>query len=103
MDAPVGEPWRDSLRAALDGRQSITVQLATEEQSPALFTLLEAHRARGGVPGLINTTLSGVAESPACTPRDAIRTMYSASIDALVIGRFLLMKDYWLLRSGADA
>jgi hypothetical protein len=31
-----------------------------------------------------------------------VRTVFSAAIDALVIGRFLLMKDYWLLRT-ADA
>jgi hypothetical protein len=28
--------------------------------------------------------------------------MFSSAIDALVIGRFLLMKDYWLLRSGTN-
>jgi predicted NodU family carbamoyl transferase len=42
-------------------------------------------------------------EPTACTPRDAVRTVFSSAIDALVIGRFLLMKDYWLLRSTADA
>jgi carbamoyltransferase len=99
----VPEPWRDRLRAALDGRQAIPLQMASEEQSPALFSLLNAHQARSGVPGLINIPLSGAGETAACAPRDAIRTMYSAAIDALVIGRFLLMKDYWLLRSGADA
>jgi carbamoyltransferase len=102
MDATVKVEWRDRLRASLDQRHSIPVQMVTDEQSPALFTLLEMHRERSGVPGLINTTLSGMNEPAACTPRDAVRTMFSSAIDALVIGRFLLMKDYWLLRSGAD-
>jgi hypothetical protein len=29
--------------------------------------------------------------------------MYSSAIDALVLGRFLIMKDYWLLRSSTGA
>ena len=77
--------------------------MVTEDQSPALFRLLEMHRERSGVPGLINTTLCGTNEPAACTPRDAVRTVFSSAIDALVIGRFLLMKDYWLLRSTAEA
>ena len=101
MDAAVKTDWRDRLRASLDQRQSIPVQMVTDDQSSALFTLLEMHRERSGVPGLINTPLCGMNEPAACTPRDAIRTMFSSAIDALVIGRFLLMKDYWLLRSGA--
>ena len=102
MDALVKPEWRDRLRAALDRRQTIPVQLASARQSPALVDLLDAHRERSGVPGLINTTLSGAGEPAACTPRDAIRTMFSSAVDALVIGRFLLMKDHWLLTSGAD-
>jgi predicted NodU family carbamoyl transferase len=34
-------------------------------------------------------------------PRAAVRAFFSSAIDALVMGRFLLMKDYWLMRSGA--
>ncbi|MEQ1573331.1 MAG: carbamoyltransferase C-terminal domain-containing protein [Vicinamibacterales bacterium] len=100
MDAAVKAPWRDKLRAALDHHHVAQVQMVTSEQSPLFFNLLELHRERTGVPGLISTTLGGVDEPAACTPRDAIRAMYSSAIDAFVIGRFLLMKDHWLLRSG---
>jgi carbamoyltransferase len=64
--------------------------------------LLECHFARTGVPALIETNLSGPGEPVACTPRDAVRTVYSSAIDALILGRFVLMKDYWLLRNNAD-
>jgi len=33
----------------------------------------------------------------------AVRTVFLSAIDAQVIGGFLLMKDYWLLRSTVDA
>jgi len=102
LDAEVKPPWREKLRAALDGRGRIPVQLVTANQAPALAELLRLHSARSGVPGLINMTLAGAHEPCACTPRDAIRTTFSSAIDAMVIGRFLLMKDYWLLRSGTD-
>jgi carbamoyltransferase len=55
------------------------------------------------LPGLIRTTLCAPGEPVACTPRDAVRTAYSSAIDALIIGRFVLMKDYWLLRSDVGA
>lgn len=100
--AAVKEPCRDRLRAALDPQNSVLVHTVAAEQSPELWQLLEIHRQRTGVPGLINVPLSAPNEPTACSPRDAIRTTFSCGVDALVLGRFLLMKDYWLLRSDAD-
>jgi predicted NodU family carbamoyl transferase len=101
--AEVRPEWRDRLRAAVDRRHAIPVQLADPDRAPMLTTLLDIHRQRTGVPGLINFPFCAANEPAVCTPRDAVRTVFSSAIDALVIGRFLLMKDYWLLRSGADA
>jgi carbamoyltransferase len=111
LDCPGGSPflgaacsakpeWRDRLRAALSAQGTVLVQMTTPDQSEELSDLLSVHRALTGVPGLIQTSLAGVNEPSACTPRDAVRSMFSSAIDALVIGRFLLMKDYWMLRSG---
>jgi predicted NodU family carbamoyl transferase len=64
---------------------------------PEFHALLRTHRQRTGVPGLVNVPMlvDGVL---APTPRDAIRETYSSAADALVLGRFLIAKDYWLLR-----
>jgi predicted NodU family carbamoyl transferase len=102
LDADVKSVWRDRLRAALDCRHGLRVHTTTPDQAPELCELLDLHYERCRVPGLINTNLSGPGEPIACSPRDALRTMYSSATDALVIGRFLLMKDYWLLRSDAN-
>jgi predicted NodU family carbamoyl transferase len=102
LDAVVKTPWRDRVRAALDHRHELRLHTITAEQAPELVDLLGVHFERAGIPGLINTTLSGPGEPIAGSPRDAVRTVYSSAIDALVIGRFLLMKDYWLLRSDAN-
>ena len=51
------------------------------------------------MPGLLNVPLECGDGTLASSPREAIQKFYSSAVDALVIGRFLLMKDYWLLRS----
>ena len=102
-DAPISSSARDRLRAALDGRQCVRVNAQPGRIGPELRELLDFHYARTNVPGLIETTLCAPGEPVACTPRDAVRTAYSSAIDALIIGRFVLMKDYWLLRSDVGA
>jgi len=102
IDAPVGESWRERLVSALDWRHNVRVHAVSPAQANELCELLEVHLARTGVPALIETNLSGPGEPVACTPRDAVRTVYSSAIDALILGRFVLMKDYWLLRNNAD-
>jgi carbamoyltransferase len=99
VDATVKTEWRERLVSALDWRHQVRVQSLNRSEAPALSDLLERHFERTRVPGLIEIPLGGVGQPMACSPRDAVRTVYSSAIDALVIGRFLLMKDYWLLRS----
>jgi carbamoyltransferase len=98
-DVAVRAEWRTPLAAALDGRHNARVHAPSVQFEPKFQDLLERHHASTGTPGLIEISLSATGEPIACTPRDAVRTMYSSAIDALILGRFLLMKDYWLLRS----
>lgn len=101
METPIEPAWRDRVATAIDWRGNARVHMLEPEAS-ALAGLLEAHFLRTGVPALIETTLSGAGEPVACSPREVVRATYSSSIDAAIIGRFVLMKDYWLLRSHAD-
>jgi carbamoyltransferase len=100
LDTVVDPKCRESLAAALDSQHRARVHTVTAAQAPQLCDLLEAHLKNTAVPALIETNL-GEPGPTACTPRDAIRTVYSSAIDALVMGRFFLMKDHWLLRSNA--
>jgi predicted NodU family carbamoyl transferase len=99
IDSAVKPEWRDRLTSALDWRHHVRVQPLSPVEAPALCDLVERHFERTGIPAVIETPLGGVGEPLACSPRDAVRTVYSSAIDALVMDRFLLMKDYWLLRS----
>lgn len=99
VDEEVNPDWRASLAGALNWRQQVRVHGVASDAELRLRDLLELHYAATGVPGLIQLNLAGTGEPVACTPRDALRTTFSSAIDALVIGRFLLMKDHWLLRT----
>jgi len=102
VDAEVRAQWRPQLVAALDWRDYVRVHAVNPAWAPAFCELLEHHAAATGVPALIETNLAATGEPTACTPRDAIRCVYSSAVDALVIGRFMLMKDHWLLRTDGD-
>ena len=87
---------------ALDWRHHVRVHGVDPAQAPELCDLLERHYRRDRRAGAHRNEPCGPGEPVACTPRDAVETMYSSAIDALVIGRFVLMKDYWLLRNNVD-
>jgi carbamoyltransferase len=99
--AKVKNDWRLRLQAGVDAAGSCRVH-TVEAGAGVLGDLLAVHDAQTGCPALLHVDLRGVGEPTACSPRDAIRTTFSSPVDALVIERFLLMKDYWLLRSATE-
>jgi predicted NodU family carbamoyl transferase len=99
VSAVVKPEFRPRLQAAIDQRGRCRVQTIPDDSSSRVRDLLRVHRQRTDVPALLQIDLCGPDEPVACTPRDALRTTYSSPLDALFIERFVLMKDYWLLRS----
>jgi carbamoyltransferase len=93
----VTEIWREGLRAAVDNQGYAHAHIVPGG-SGLLADLLLLHRQRTGVPGLANLPLRAADDVTALSPRDAIRAAFASSADALVMHRFLVMKDYWLLR-----
>jgi len=99
VSAVVKPEFRTRLQAATDQRGRCRVQTIPDDSPARLRDLLRVHYERTDVPGLLQIDLCSPDEPVACTPRDALRTTYSSPLDALFIERFVLMKDYWLLRS----
>jgi carbamoyltransferase len=110
LDAPIVSPFMllrgrfreeqvESFHAALDGTQSCAIHTFERTLAPELHDLLTTHAASGGAPGVIHCALRAPGTPVAATPRDAIGSLFTSAIDAIVISRFLVMKDYWLLRS----
>ena len=101
VNGRVASGWKDQLQAAIDSDGKAVIH--TPSHDSELAKLLEAHFRRRGVPGLIHVPLAGVGTWLASDPKDAIRTAFGSAVDALVIGRFLVSKDYWLLRGQTTA
>ena len=93
----VAAEYRDRLRAAVDA-QGYAHAHVVQDRSALLAELLLLHRQRTGVPGLANVPLRGADDVTALSPRDAVSAAFASSADALVIHRFVIMKDYWQMR-----
>jgi carbamoyltransferase len=102
VQASVRPEWREHLRGAIDRDGSVHAHVLQETGGDVFHQLLTAHHQQTGVPGLINVALHGSGEPMACSPLDAIRSTFSSAVDAMVIHRFLVMKDYWQLRAGTS-
>ena len=61
--------------------------------NPLYWQVIEAFRARTGVPGLLNTSFNVKGEPIVCSPLDALRCFYGTGMDALAIGNFIVEKQ----------
>ena len=89
--------WRSHLGQAIDKRGNVRVSVGSLDS--ALVNLLECHLERTGIGALVNVPLAGFVTPLAHTPREAIQAVFGSAADFLVIGRFVVAKDYRLLRS----
>ena len=63
-----------------------------------LDELLAAWQRSTGGDALVAAAFLRDRREPVDGPRMAVQAFFSSAVDAIVIGRFLLMKDYWLMR-----
>jgi carbamoyltransferase len=82
----------EQIPAAVHVDASARVQSVDRAANPRFHALLKAFGALTGVPVLINTSFNVRGEPIVCTPRDAINAFYSTPLDALALGRALLLK-----------
>jgi carbamoyltransferase len=84
---------RSQIPAVTHVDHSARLQTVDAERSPRLHRLLERFEARTGCPVLINTSFNVRGEPIVESPADAFRCFMSTGIDALVVGRCLLLKQ----------
>lgn len=70
------------------------IQTVNEQQHQKYYELLKAFKALTGVPVLVNTSFNTLGKPIVCSPRDAIECFWSSPFDALVIGSYLIEKQY---------
>jgi len=97
----VPSAWLQPLVGAIDRHNVVCVRGVSDDT--LLGEMLRRHQARTRVPALIAVPFTAPGEPMVRTPREAIRTMFSSAIDVLVIERFVIAKDYWLLGALPDA
>lgn len=99
LDAAVKPDAEKHLKGAVDRQGRCPVHTSDHSGHPEFEALLRTHYTLTGVPGLINVSLQDADGLPVSDGRGAVRAAFSSAVDVLVMGRFIVSKDYWLLRS----
>jgi|TARA_Y100000310_G_scaffold311808_1_gene358461 carbamoyltransferase len=58
------------------------------------YDLIKNFERLSGIPLVLNTSFNDKGEPLVCTPKDAIRTFFASKLNYLVIGDFLIEKDF---------
>jgi carbamoyltransferase len=69
------------------------VQTVAREQNPVFHRLISSFADRTGCPVIVNTSFNVRGEPIVCTPADAFACFARTSIDALVIGPFVVGRE----------
>jgi carbamoyltransferase len=83
---------RSAIPAVTHVDYSARVQTVDESRNPLLHQLLTRFHARTGSPVMINTSFNVRGEPIVCTPEEALRCFQMTDMDALVLGRHILLK-----------
>ena len=70
------------------------LQTLTKERNPHFYSIVNKFYKKTGVPVLLNTSFNVANEPVVETPEDAIKCFLANSIDGLLIGKYLLIKDF---------
>ncbi len=84
---------RSTIPAVTHVDDSARVQTVDAHRHGRYRKLLESFYAKTGCPVLINTSFNVRGEPIVCTPQDAYRCFLATHIDALVLERFVLVKQ----------
>ena len=71
---------------------SARIQTVNRPQNDRLYSLLQAWKAKTGVPVLLNTSFNVRGEPIVETPEEALDTLVRADLDYLVIGDLIIDK-----------
>ncbi|MCX7049384.1 MAG: hypothetical protein NTX50_28355 [Candidatus Sumerlaeota bacterium] len=93
------EKARREIPAAIHVDNTARPQLVRQDRNPRFYGILKAYEAMTGIPAMINTSFNMHEEPIVATPRDAIRAFQLGSLDALVLGKYVVYGDDHKARS----
>lgn len=85
---------RSSIPAVTHVDYSARVQTVDPQRNPRFYRLLKAFHELTGCPVIANTSFNVRGEPIVCTPLDAWRCFRATEMDVLVMGSFVLYKEY---------
>ena len=84
---------RSTIPAVTHVDYSVRVQTVDRERHHRYYDLIRAFERRTGCPVIINTSFNVRGEPIVCRPSEAYRCFLGTDMDALVLERFVLLKD----------
>ncbi len=93
---------RSSIPAVTHVDYSARIQTVDRVRHPLLHKLLSRFYQRTGCPVMVNTSFNVRSEPIVCTPDDAWRCFLMTDMDALVLGRHVLLKELQRRRVGEE-
>jgi len=84
---------RSSIPAVTHLDFSARIQTIDRNRQPLVHRLLSHFYEKTGCPVLVNTSFNVRGEPMVCTPHDAYRCFMMTEMDAVVIGRYLLLRE----------
>jgi len=93
---------RSEIPAVTHVYGSARVQTVDAERNPRYHGLIDAWRRRTGCGLVINTSFNVRGEPIVRTPEEAFRCFMATDMDALVMERFVLLKEEQTGRAGVE-
>lgn len=90
----VKKQYQTLLKAVTHADGTCRIQTVTAQQNPLFYELLLRFKELTGHGILLNTSLNLNHEPIVCSPRDALATYFASGLDALLIGNFLVKKNF---------
>jgi carbamoyltransferase len=84
---------RSTIPAVTHVDHSVRVQTVDADRHDRYYALLRAFERKTGCPVIINTSFNVRGEPIVCQPAEAYRCFMATNIDALVLERFVLLRE----------
>jgi carbamoyltransferase len=91
----VREAWRARIPAVVHVDGTARPQSVARATNPLYWRLIDAYRARSGIPLVLNTSFNVHEEPIVCYPENAVQALVDDRIDCLALG------PYWAQRKPA--
>ena len=85
---------RSSIPAITHVDYSARIQTVHKDTNPLFHAVISKFKEKTGCPLVVNTSFNVRGEPIICTPTDAFKCFMGTELDLLVIGNYLLYKEY---------